>query len=165
MENRRILGLDPGTQIMGYGLIEGDPPKALAWGTFVAPRKSLGQRLFFLYRRLEELLDKYSPQEAAVEEPFVFVARNPRSAIAVGQAQALAFLACAGRGIPIRSYLPTRVKAAVAGYGRGGKEQVQEMIRLQLGLAEAPGPDAADALAVALCHLYHTRRQELIGEE
>jgi len=165
MENRRILGLDPGTQIMGYGLIEGDPPKALAWGAFTAPRKPLGERLLFLYKKLEELLDKQSPVEAAVEEPFVFLARNPRSAIAVGQAQALAFMACAGRGIPIRSYLPTKVKNAVAGYGRGEKAQVQQMIKLQLGLEETPGPDAADALAVALCHLYHTRRQELIGEE
>ncbi len=163
MGNRRILGLDPGTQIMGYGLIEGDPPEALAWGAFTAPRRPLGERLLFIYKGLEELLEKYSPQEAAVEGPFV--AKNPRSAIAVGQAQALAFLACAGRGIPVRSYLPTRVKAAVAGYGRGGKEQVQEMIRLQLGLEEAPGPDAADALAVALCHLYYSRQQELIGEK
>ena len=71
------------------------------------------------------------------------MAKNPRSAIAVGQAQALAFLACAGRGIPIHSYPPTQVKGAVAGYGRGEKEQVQEMVRLQLGLEEAPGPDAA----------------------
>ena len=147
---------------MGYGLIEGDPPKAVAWGTFVAPRKSLGERLFFLYGRLGELLEKYSPDEAAVEEPFV--AENPRSAIAVGQAQALAFLACAARGIPIHSYLPTRVKEAAAGYGRGEKEQVQEMIRLQLGLEEAPASDAADALAVALCHLYQSRQQELIGK-
>jgi crossover junction endodeoxyribonuclease RuvC len=162
MENRRILGLDPGTHVMGYGLIEGDPPRALTWGTFVAPRKSLGQRLFFLYTKLEKLLREYSPGEAAVEEPFV--ARNPRSAIAVGQAQALAFLACAGRGIPIRSYLPTRVKDAVAGYGRGEKEQVQEVVRLQLGLEETPASDAADALAVALCHLYHSRRQEVLGE-
>jgi crossover junction endodeoxyribonuclease RuvC len=162
MENRRILGLDPGTQIMGYGLIEGDPPKVLAWGTFIAPHRPLGERLLFIYKGLEELLDKHSPDEAAVEEPFV--AKNPRSAIAVGQAQALAFLACAGRGIPVHSYPPTQVKGAVAGYGRGEKEQVQEMVRLQLGLEETPGPDAADALAVALCHLYHSRRQELIGE-
>ncbi len=163
MGNRRILGLDPGTQIMGYGLIEGDPPEALAWGAFTAPRRPLGERLLFIYKGLEELLEKYSPQEAAVEGPFV--AKNPRSAIAVGQAQALAFLACAERGIPIHSYPPTQVKGAVAGYGRGEKEQVQEMVRLQLGLQEAPGPDAADALAVALCHLYHSRRQELIGEK
>ncbi len=163
MGNRRILGLDPGTQIMGYGLIEGDPPKVLAWGAFTAPRRPLGERLLFIYKGLEELLEKYSPQEAAVEGPFV--AKNPRSAIAVGQAQALAFLACAERGIPIHSYPPTQVKGAVAGYGRGEKEQVQEMVRLQLGLQEAPGPDAADALAVALCHLYYSRQQELIGEK
>jgi len=163
MGNRRILGLDPGTQVMGYGLIEGDPPKVLAWGAFTAPHRPLGERLLFIYKGLEELLDKHSPDEAAVEEPFV--AKNPRSAIAVGQAQALAFLACAGRGIPIHSYPPTQVKGAVAGYGRGEKEQVQEMVRLQLGLEETPGPDAADALAVALCHLYHSRRQELIGEK
>jgi len=162
MENRRILGLDPGTQIMGYGLIEGDPPKVLAWGAFTAPHRPLGERLLFIYKGLEELLDKHSPDEAAVEEPFV--AENPRSAIAVGQAQALAFLACAGRGIPVRCYPPTQVKGAVSGYGRGEKGQVQEMVRLQLGLEETPSPDAADALAVALCHLYHSRRQELIGE-
>ncbi len=163
MGNRRILGLDPGTQIMGYGLIEGDPPEALAWGAFTAPRRPLGERLLFIYKGLEELLEKYSPQEAAVEGPFV--AKNPRSAIAVGQAQALAFLACAERGIPIHSYPPTQVKGAVAGYGRGEKEQVQEMVRLQLGLQEAPGPDAADALAFALFQLYHCRRQERIGEQ
>ena len=163
MEARRIVGLDPGTQIMGYGLIEGDPPKVLAYGAFTAPRRPIGERLLFIYRRLEELLEKHSPQEAAVEEPFV--GENPRSAIAVGQAQALAFLACAGRGITIRSYSPTQVKGAVAGYGRSEKGQVQEMVRLQLGLEETPGQDAADALAVALCHLYHSRRQELIGEK
>ena len=163
MEAIRIVGLDPGTQIMGYGLIEGDPPKVLAYGAFTAPRRPIGERLLSIYRRLEELLEKYSPQETAVEEPFV--AENPRSAIAVGQAQALAFLACAGRGIPIHSYSPTRVKGAVAGYGRGEKGQVQEMVRLQLGLEEAPGQDAADALAVALCHLYYSRQRALTGEK
>jgi crossover junction endodeoxyribonuclease RuvC len=163
MEAIRIVGLDPGTQIMGYGLIEGDPPKVLAYGAFTAPRRPIAERLLFIYRRLEELLEKHSPQEAAVEEPFV--AENPRSAIAVGQAQALAFLACAGRGIPIRSYSPTQVKGAVAGYGRSEKGQVQEMVRLQLGLEEAPGQDAADALAVALCHLYYSRHGAATGQK
>ena len=150
-----VLGLDPGTRAMGYGLIDGDPARMLACGVFRASSQPLPQRLLYLYLKLEALLEEYSPREAAIEEPFVShtVVANPRSAIAVGQAQAIAFLACARRGIPTTTYPPARIKAVVAGYGASDKAQVQEMVRLQLELKETPPSDAADALAVALCHL------------
>ncbi|MBI2848345.1 MAG: crossover junction endodeoxyribonuclease RuvC [Chloroflexi bacterium] len=153
----RILGVDPGTVAMGYGLIESDDTGTnfIDCGVIIARKKSpTGERLAFLYERLAEVISHYRPDVAAIEQPFV--ARNVRSAIAIGQAQAIAILAASNRGIPVHEYTPAEIKQAVSSYGASSKEQVQEMVRLHLGLAEAPQPDdAADALAAALCH--HSR--------
>ena len=119
------------------------------------PAQPPQDRLHRIYTELCTLIERWRPAEVAVEDPFV--ARNARSAFAIGEARAIALLAAAQAGLPVRAYPPAEVKLAVAGYGRGDKTQVAEMVRVQLSLAKAPEPsDAADALAVALCH--HLRR-------
>jgi crossover junction endodeoxyribonuclease RuvC len=150
----RILGIDPGTVRMGYGLIEvtGDELSLVDYGVLTCSSHALAQRLCMLHSGLEEILRRFKPDEAAIEEPFV--ARNACLALAVGRAQAVAILAAAQNSIPIYTYTPAQVKQAVADYGGSRKEQVQEMVRIQLGLPQIPQPDdAADALAVAICHL------------
>jgi crossover junction endodeoxyribonuclease RuvC len=149
-----ILGVDPGTITMGYGVIEStdDEVALITYGALDSPqRSSIGERLHFLYRELVKIVLSRQPDAVAIEQPFV--AKNVKSALAIGKAQAVAILAAENHGIPTYEYTPTQVKQAVAGYGTSSKEQVQEMVRLQLGLGEAPQPsDAADALAVAICH-------------
>jgi crossover junction endodeoxyribonuclease RuvC len=114
-----------------------------------------------LFQSLQELIVRHAPTEVAVEQPFVAV--NAHSALAIGEARALAVLAAGLAGLPVEQYSPAEVKRSVTGYGRGPKGQVQEMVRLQLGLRDLPEPfDAADALAVAICHVNHTRAQSLI---
>ena len=159
-----ILGIDPGLRVTGYGLIAqtGANIEALDYGAIaVDPRLPLPERLASLFRGLQELVARHTPSEVVVEQPFV--AANVRSAMAIGEARALAVLAAALAGLPVHQYSPAEVKLAVTGYGRGPKGQVQEMVRLQLGLDVLPEPfDAADALAVALCHVSHTRSRLLL---
>ena len=160
----KVLGIDPGTLTMGYGVVEGNDEglAMLDCGAFTAqPRMSIAERLHELYLGVKEIIGRYQPEEVAIEEPFV--ARNARSALAVGRAQAAAMLAAAEQGIPVCCYTPTQVKHSVTDYGGSDKEQVQEMVRIQLGLDQAPQPsDAADALAVALCHLQQTHVARLL---
>ena len=153
---------------MGYGLLEGDvdgSTSAVTWGVLtVKPRISLGERLHRLYRELMELMERYSPDEVAVEEPFV--SQNARTAMAVGQAQGVALMAAAARGTPAARYSPLQVKHAVAGHGGASKEQVQQAILMRLELGAAPlSEDAADALGVALCHLQARRASMLLAQE
>ena len=154
----RILGIDPGTITMGYGIIESEDDEItpIEYGALSSPARSpIGERLNYLHNKLLEIISRFQPDAMAVEQPFM--AKNVKSALAVGRAQAVAILAAAGRGIPVYEYAPTQVKQRVANYGASSKEQIQEMVRLQLGLSEVPQPsDAADALAVAVCH-----RQEM----
>lgn len=161
----RILGIDPGTRVTGYGVVDsrGEEVAFIDCGALVSDERSpIGERLHYLYLRMGEIIARYRPDAVAVEQPFV--ARNVRSALAIGRAQAVALLAAAESGVPAREYTPARVKQCVAGYGASGKEQVQEMVRLQLGLRETPHPeDAADALAVALCHLRETHLENLLA--
>ena len=161
-----VLGIDPGTITMGYGVVEAkeDEITLLHWGALAAPKRSpIGERLNYLYQKLLEIMLQYQPDAVAIEQPFV--AKNVKSALAVGRAQAIAILAAASRGIPVSEYTPAQVKQQVTNYGAGSKEQVQEMVRLQLGLAEVPQPsDAADALAVALCHLGETHLDSLLAK-
>jgi len=166
----RILGIDPGTVTMGYGVVEAkdDEVTVVDYSALTAPQRSpMGERLNYLHQRLLEIIAHYQPDAVAIERPFV--AKNVKSALAIGMAQAVAILAAASKGIPIYEYTPTQVKQRVANYGGSSKEQVQEMVKLQLGLAEVPQPnDAADALAVALCHLRETHLDNLLakmGEE
>ena len=162
----RVLGIDPGTLTMGYGLIEGedDELRMLDCGVLTAsPQMPPAERLYRLYKQLLELVAHHQPEEVAVEEPFV--AQNRRSALAIGRAQAVAILAAANNGIPIYTYTPTQVKQAIADYGGSGKEQVQQMVQIYLGLPQIPQPnDAADALAVALCHLQERHVAKLIAK-
>ena len=163
---RRVLGIDPGTVSMGYGVVEGSSSleglAMLRCGVISIPTKvPLVTRLHRMYSELLEVIACYQPTTVAVEEPFV--AKNVRSALAVGRAQAVAMLVAASSDIPVYSYTPGQVKLAVANYGGAGKEQVQEMVRIQLGLASVPQPnDAADALAIAICHLCQARLTGLV---
>jgi crossover junction endodeoxyribonuclease RuvC len=162
----RILGIDPGTITMGYGLVEGknETPVMICCGIITPPSKlTVADRLSHLYSELTKLIKCYQPSEVAIEEPFV--AKNARSALAVGRAEAIAMLAAANEGIPVYSYTPTQIKRSVTNYGNADKEQVQEMVRLQLGLSSSPQPnDAADALAVAICHLRQSWTATLMTE-
>ena len=161
----RILGIDPGMAITGYGLVDSndDQPRLIDCGALTTPaRVPITERLRTLYLKLVDLIALYQPTEVAIEEPFV--AKNVRSALAVGQARAVAILAAANAGLPVYEYTPNQVKRSIANYGHSGKEQVQEMVRLQLELATPPQPyDAADALAIALCHIWESRLARLIA--
>jgi crossover junction endodeoxyribonuclease RuvC len=161
----RVLGIDPGTLNMGYGVVDEDAGEMAMVDYGVVSLSSkipVEKRLSALYKKLVEIVALHQPDEVAIEEPFV--ADNRRSALAVGRAQAIAILAAANKNLPVFRYLPTQVKQQVTDYGGSGKEQVQEMVRLQLGLAERPEPsDAADALAVAICHLHQKHIEILLA--
>jgi crossover junction endodeoxyribonuclease RuvC len=148
-----LLGIDPGLRITGYGLIESRNGTLahLLHGTIRTSSPNRPGRLVQIHRGVLELLEGWKVDEVAIEKQFVAV--NPNSAFAIGEARAAAMLAAAECGLPIFEYAPTEVKQAVTSYGRGSKLQIQEMVRLQFALPELPKPsDAADALAVAICH-------------
>ncbi len=154
----RILGIDPGTINLGYGIVDGEEGMHMVdYGALnLSSKIPIEERLCTLYTRLSEIIAKYHPDEVAIEEPFVGC--NVRSAFAIGRAQAMAILAAANQRLPIYYYSPTEIKQQVASYGRSDKEQVQEMVKVQLGLLQPPQPsDAADALAVAICHIQQSR--------
>ena len=163
----RILGVDPGTVTMGYGVIESqdDEIALVDFGALNSPARSpIEERLSYLYRQLTVIITRCQPDAVAIEQPFM--AKNVKAALAMGKAQAVAILAAANRGIPTYEYTPTQVKQRVANYGASSKEQIQEMVRLQLGLSQVPQPnDAADALAVAICHLRETHLSNLLAEQ
>ena len=152
---------------MGYGVVESkDGDVALVdYGVLKNPQRSLiGERLSYIYNELLKIISRYQPEAVAVEQPFM--AENVRSALAVGRAQAVAILAAANRGIPAYEYTPAQVKQRVANYGASSKEQVQEMVKLLLGLSQVPQPnDAADALAVAICHLREVHLSNLLANQ
>jgi crossover junction endodeoxyribonuclease RuvC len=160
-----ILGVDPGTIVMGYGIIDGTDSDVtlIAYGAIrTKDHSAIAEKLSLLYKELTSIIKKYKPQAVAVEQPFV--AKNVNSALAVGRAQAVAILAAANAGLLSFEYTPAQVKQRVANYGASSKEQIQEMVRLQLGLQNVPEPnDAADALAVALCHLHEMHLIELLS--
>jgi crossover junction endodeoxyribonuclease RuvC len=150
---------------MGYGVIDSDDDEIalVDFGALVGPQGSpVPERLSYFYNELLEVIRRHQPDAVAVEQPFL--AKNVRSALAIGRAQAVAILAAAGRGIPTYEYTPAQVKQRVANYGASSKEQIQEMVRLQLGLSQIPQPnDAADALAVAICHLHEIQLSNLLA--
>jgi len=163
----RVLGIDPGTVTMGYGVVESrdDEIALIDCGALISPERSpIGERLSYLYNKLLEIIQHHQPEAVVVEQPFM--AKNARSALAIGRAQAIALLAATGKGIPTFEYTPAQIKQMVANYGASSKEQIQEMVRLQLGLAEVPQPDdAADALAVAICHLREIHLSNLLAKQ
>ena len=163
----RILGIDPGTVAMGYGVIEDrdDEITLIDCGALTAPvRSPIGERLSYLYHQLLEIILRCQPDVVAIEQPFL--AKNVKSALAIGRAQAVAILAAANREVPTYEYTPAQIKQRVANYGASSKEQIQEMVKLQLGLSQIPQPsDAADALAVALCHLSEIHLSNLLDKQ
>jgi len=163
----RVLGIDPSMVTMGYGVIESrnDDIALVDYGALTSPiRSPVGERLSYLYDKLQEIVSRHQPNAVAIEQPFV--SKNVKSALAIGRAQAIAILAAANQGIPAYEYTPAQVKQRVANYGASSKEQIQEMVRLQLGLSQVPQPsDAADALAVAICHLREIHLSELLAQQ
>lgn len=151
----KTLGIDPGTAIMGWGIVDDDGSGgmcAVEYGVITTSKDlALSQRLQLLYRGLMEIIERYQPATAGVEE--LFFSKNVTTALAVGHARGVILLALADADIPVHEYRPMAVKQAVTGYGHADKQQMQEMVRLTLGLDETPKPDdAADALAIAICH-------------
>ena len=163
----RVLGVDPGTIRMGYGVVEdgGETPATIDFGAITASERSpIGERLLLLYQRLDQIIKRHHPDVLAVEQPFIN--KNPRSALAIGRAQAVAILVAAANRLPVHEYTPAQVKQRVTNYGASSKEQVQEMVRLQLGLKAVPEPDdAADALAIALCHIGETHYGQVLERQ
>ena len=149
-----ILGIDPGLAIVGFGLVEkkGSDYRALAYGQITTPAKTdVDCRLEIIYRSLNEIIEKYSPDEMAVEE--LFFNTNTTTGIAVAEARGVVLLCARLHKLKISEYTPLQVKQAVVGYGRAEKKQVITMVTTLLRLPEPPKPDdTADALAVALCH-------------
>lgn len=155
-EPLRILGIDPGSRATGYGVIEQQGSRLIyvACGVIrAADRYSFSDRLKIIHDGIFEVIENKAPQVAAVED--VFVAINPKTALKLGQARGVAVLAALRCGLKIYDYTPLKVKQAVVGYGQADKHQVQQMIRVLLRLSATPSQDAADALAVALCHAHH----------
>ena len=151
-----ILGIDPGTLKMGYAVIGGGPnPRADDYGVISLPSKMpLEQRLYQLHTHILNIIALFNPTAVAVEQPFLGRGEKsfPASSLAIGQAQAVVFIGAASQGIPIFKYAPAQVKSAVADYGNATKEQMRQIVAATLGLNEIPESDAADALAVGLCH-------------
>ena len=163
----RVLGVDPGTVVIGYGVIDsiGSSVSMVDYGVLTCPAHlPISKRLSILYKQLVEIVSRHQPDAVAVEQPFM--GKNVSSALAIGKAQAIVMLAGANRDIPVYEYTPARIKQRVANYGTSSKEQVQKMVSLQLGLSEVPEPaDAADALATALCHLAEVHLDNLLREQ
>ena len=163
----RVLGIDPGSNVTGYGVVErssggegGADFTHVAHGNIRLPRNtSLAVRLHRLYEAVLEVIDAHRPDIAAVEQ--VFVSASPRSALVLGQARGAALAALGARGVATTEYAPTQIKQAVTGTGRSSKQQVQAMVSRLLDLATLPQADAADALAAAICHLRAGRLQQL----
>jgi crossover junction endodeoxyribonuclease RuvC len=160
----RVLGIDPGTAITGYAIVEELDGRLdlITLGVITTPAKTpLPSRLQEIYRSLDELIKQHEPDRAAVEE--LFFSRNARTAMSVGHARGVTLLALAHAELPIAEYTPMQIKQAVTGYGNAGKRQVQEMVRMLLDLSEVPRPDdAADAAAVAICYLHRAKLDGLL---
>ena len=153
----RIIGIDPGYAIMGYGILDykGNKFTPVEYGAITTEAKTPAEeRLMILYDELTKIIEKFRPDEASVEE--LFYNTNATTAIMVGEARGMALLACAKGGVRISEYTPLQIKSSLTGYGRADKKQVQTMVKMILGLKEVPKPDdTADALAAAICHAHH----------
>lgn len=149
-----ILGVDPGSRITGYGIIraEGRQMEYIDSGCIRVGEKPMAERLQTIFHSLALLIDEYRPEQFAIEQ--VFMARNPDSALKLGQARGAAIVSAANSGLPVYEYSARQVKQAVVGKGGADKSQVQHMVQVLLKLARQPQADAADALGVALCHAH-----------
>ncbi len=163
----RVLGIDPGLAITGYGVVEETKPDewcALTFGAITtAARMPLPDRLALIYGNLCSIVEQYRPQVVAVEH--LFFGRNVTTALTVGQSRGVVLLCAAQHGLPVVEYKPVEIKQALVGYGRATKSQVQFMVQSILHLEKPPRPDdVADALAVALCHLFSARLHQMLEE-
>lgn len=160
-----ILGLDPGTAITGYGLVREVEGRLIAvdYGVITTSSETeMDKRLLQIYQELSAIISRHKPDAVAVEK--LFFSRNVRTAMAVGQARGVVLLTAALAGVPVYEYTPLEIKQAIVGYGGAEKQQVQQMVKLLLNLAEVPQPDdAADAIAVAVCHLHSARLVDLFS--
>jgi crossover junction endodeoxyribonuclease RuvC len=162
----RVFGVDCGTEFTGYGVVEVDPSSRTqrleyrcAGAVKMSKKDPTPVRLAQVYTELTALLQLWQPEVVAIEE--VFFSANAKSALKLGQVRGVAMLAAANCGLPVAEYAPLAIKSAVVGYGLAGKEQVQFMVARLLELDEAPKPaDAADALAIAICHIHHAQTAE-----
>lgn len=165
----RVFGIDCGTECTGYGIVEWDDrarvPQlvSLGAGGIRLPKKEpLAQRLALVYAELVTLLETHHPDVVAIEE--VFYSVNAKSALKLGQVRGVALLAAATSNLPVAEYAPLKIKASVTGYGLAQKQQVQFMVARLLNLATMPEPaDAADALAIAICHIHHAQSPDLLA--
>jgi crossover junction endodeoxyribonuclease RuvC len=158
----RILGIDPGSRFTGYGLIDSDGQHAryVGSGCLKVSADTLADKLGLIFGELSALIDAFRPQQFAIES--VFMHRNADSALKLGQARGAAICAAVTRDLPVAEYAPREIKQAVVGRGGADKQQVQHMVRVLLNLAEPPQADAADALAIALCHSFRQRVMDRI---
>ena len=153
----RILGIDPGLRNLGWGVVdvEGSRLKHVANGTCTSDGKVLADRLLSLFEQLSAIVVQFAPDTAAVEQ--TFVNKDGAGTLKLGQARGIAMLVPARAGLSVGEYAPNTVKKAVVGVGHADKRQVLHMVQLQLPGANVSGPDAADALAIAICHAHHAQ--------
>ncbi|MBR5128838.1 MAG: crossover junction endodeoxyribonuclease RuvC [Firmicutes bacterium] len=160
----RILGIDPGYAILGWGVIDvvGNRFSVVDYGSILTDTKmDMPSRLQVLYNGLTELIHKYNPDDASIEQ--LFFNSNAKTAILVGEARGVAVLACANGNLNIGEYTPLQIKQALVGYGRADKKQVQYMVKTMLNLKTVPKPDdTADALAAAICHAHSAGRKDIL---
>lgn len=160
----RTLGVDPGTAILGFGIVDGeqDPAMVTVGAIRTGSMAPMPERLLYLYDQLTGTIREFKPDVMAVEQ--LFFSRNVTNALAVGQARGVVLLAAAQHGLPVFEYKPAEVKLTVAGHGNADKFQIQTMVQMILALDAPPTPDdAADALAVAICHVYSSRINRIAG--
>ncbi len=165
----RVFGVDCGTEFTGYGVVETETSermpmlRSLCCGAVRLNKKhSTAMRLAQVYAELTELMQQWQPEVVAIED--VFFAANAKSALKLGQVRGVALLAAANCGLPVAEYAPLKIKSSVVGYGLAGKEQVQFMVTRLLKLDMVPEPaDAADALAIAICHIHHAQTAEALA--
>lgn len=161
-----VIGIDPGMAATGYGIVceKGDGLSCVAYGVIKTPSiETHPRRLQAIHRELKEIMAEYGPSSGAVET--LFLHKNAATVMAVGQGRGVAMLALADCGLEVGEYTPREVKQAVAGYGAASKRQVQQMVRTLLFLEDVPHPwDAADALAVAICHVHSYKMDVMLGE-
>ncbi|MCX8566476.1 MAG: Holliday junction endonuclease RuvC [Glomeribacter sp. 1016415] len=163
MNSIKIIGIDPGLRVTGFGVIEqnGQRLSYIASGVIKTPNADLPQRLGTIFKGIATLLGEHAPMQAAIEKVFVNV--NPQSTLLLGQARGAAICALVAGGMPVYEYTALQLKQAVVGYGRASKEQVQQMIARLLQLNSLPGTDAADALGVAICHAHSSGALSVLG--
>ncbi len=159
----RILGIDPGSRLTGYGLIDtsGSDAAHVTSGCLQVTGDTLADKLGLIFTEISALIERHRPDQFAIES--VFMHRNADSALKLGQARGAAICAAVTRSLPVSEYAPREIKQAIVGKGGADKRQIQHMVRVLLKLREAPQTDAADALAIALCHSHHRSALARVG--